>query len=159
MSLDRAQRQYDNASPPEDRPACEGICGGEADPYPTQHADESDRDYCDDCRAGAEACQRWDDGESVHDDLLLYGEHLLRHIGYEPTKRAVVKTAEYTPLPPAVAEAHAAFIAAAEAGGFHSVCVDLFTYSAVQGAVKSPPNGPDYTLWRDEGLNVFGFKR
>ena len=28
MSFDRAQRRYDNASPPEDRPACEGICGG-----------------------------------------------------------------------------------------------------------------------------------
>ena len=81
---------------------------------------------------------------------------LLRHLGHEPQMPA-----EYSPLPPAVVEAHAAFVAAAEAGGFHAVHIDLFTWDAVQGEVKTPPNGTDYTLWRDEArrLNVFGFKR
>lgn len=156
MSLDRAQRRYDNASPPEDRPACEGICGGEADEHFTQHASEDDRDYCADCREGAAACARYDLDEVEPDDLTNHRAMLLRHLGHEPQMPA-----EYSPLPPEVVEAHAAFIAAAEAGGFHAVHIDLFTRDAVEGTVKTLPDGTDYTLWRDEArrLNVFGFKR
>ena len=81
MSLDRAQRRYDNASPPEDRPACEGICGGEADEHFTQHASEDDRDYCADCREGAAACARYDLDEVEPDDLTNHRAMLLRHLG------------------------------------------------------------------------------
>jgi hypothetical protein len=156
MSFDRAQRRYDNASPPEDRPLCEGICGGDADEHYEQHASEDDRDYCADCREGADACARYDLDESEPDDLTNHRAMLLRHLGHEPQMPA-----EYTPLPPEVVEAHAAFVSAAKAHGLHTAHVDLFTDGVVLGEVKASDCGRDYTVWRDEArrLNVFGYER
>lgn len=82
-AFSRAQYRYDNASPPEDRPACEGTCGGEAIEHFAQHASEDDRDYCADCREGADACARYDLDESEADDFERWPAMLARHVEFE----------------------------------------------------------------------------
>ena len=79
-NFDRLQYQYDRQLP-EDRPLCEGICGGDVDEHFTQHGDEDARNYCADCREGAAACARYDLNESEPDDDIMYAAHLLRHRG------------------------------------------------------------------------------
>lgn len=62
-AFSNAQWAYDRQLPEEDRPLCDGDCGGEADPHPWKTCrDEDDDDLCLSCRKAQETQQKAEDG-------------------------------------------------------------------------------------------------
>lgn len=78
-ALAAGQHRWDSMSPDDDPPAC-GLDGCDEDAVPSDDPDRSS--VCGPCGEKLDAFQRYEDGESLDDDLLDFGDFIRAQPGY-----------------------------------------------------------------------------